>query len=242
MDPTANADGSQGTPGAPDAAGGAPQAPGWLAQLSDDLKGNEAFTGYQTISDLAKDHLSLKEKTTELEGKLGNTIPKLSENATDEEKAAFRQAMGVPETPDKYELARPDNIPVDEAMETWFRTEAHAAGMSQEQVKALYDSWNAKVAAARDAAKVSCVDKLREEWKGDYDANLEITKRAAKQFGGDEIMAFFEETGLGNDPRMFRAFLNIGKAMLEDSTFRKSDGGPPVGNPGEFSYPSMDKK
>lgn len=225
------------------AQGGADQVPGWISGLPDDLKTNETFTGFKTVGDFAKHHLETAGKVTDLEGKLAGAIVKPGDDATDEQRAAFRQAIGVPEKPEDYKLERPDDIPVNEGMEAWFRSEAHAADISQEAAQKLYNAWNTKLSQAREAAKTSCVDTLRGEWKDSYDANLEITKRAAKQFGGDDIMTFFEETGLGNDPVMFRTFLNIGKAMMEDSTFRKQgEGGPAVTNPGEFSYPSMDNR
>lgn len=222
---------------------GAAQVPGWISGLPGDLQGDETFTTHKTVGDFAKHHLEVAGKVTELEGKLAGAIVKPGNDATDEQRATYRQAMGIPEKPEDYTLTRPENIPIDEGMEAWFRTEAHAADLPQEAVEKLYNAWNTKVAEAREAAKTSCLDTLRGEWQADYDTNLEITKRAAKQFGGDDLMAFFEESGLGNHPTMFRTFLNIGKAMMEDSTFRKPGGGdPPVTPAGEFSYPSMDKK
>ena len=35
----------------------APQTPGWIAGLPDDLKGNDAFKDFKTVGDFGKDYL-----------------------------------------------------------------------------------------------------------------------------------------------------------------------------------------
>ena len=77
---------------------------GWRAGLPDDLKQNEAFTAFKTVGELGKDYLGLKAKAAELEGKLGNYVPKLPDNATDEDRNLYYDALGRPKQPSEYEF------------------------------------------------------------------------------------------------------------------------------------------
>jgi hypothetical protein len=236
-----NADGSQVTnAGAPDAGAqqqdGGNQAPGWIAQLPDDLKGNETFTGFKTIGELAKAHLDNTGKVTELEGKVANSIPKLSENATDEDKAAFRAALGVPESPDKYEFERPtmpDGIPYNEPLEQWFRNEAHKAGISGEAAKSLYNGFNnfslaflQSLEQQRTATLDAGMKALKEEWGGKFDEKVAIVKEVQKAIGLADpgMKEILSERNLENDPRLIKWLLNIAPSYLSDSA--------PLGRPG----------
>jgi hypothetical protein len=224
---------ADGTVTAPDAAG-QNAVPAWIAQCSDDLKGNEALTSYKTISDLAKDTLSLKEKATALEGKIATDyIPKLAENATDEQKQAYRAAMGVPEKPEEYEVELPEGSSPDLA--NWFKGVAHAIGMPKEQAKAISKEWNGFVAKAgevqKQAEQKALSDGLAEiktEWGMGYNVNAEKVKAAFTHFkdvpglmdlmtvkvgGTDEAPVLF-----GNHPAAMRVFLEIGKKIVPDSS------------------------
>jgi len=234
------------------AAAGATQTPGWLAQLPDTYKGNEAFTGFKTVGDFAADYLALKGKAAELEGKVTDTIPKLPENATDEQKAAYYAALGRPETPDKYELAKPDlpdGLPYDEAVESWFRGTAHALGLTQEQAGKLFAAYNdlTKQAfttqeAARTKAYADGVEALKKEWGPEgYPANVEVMRRAVEQFGGPDFKAFMDESGLGNNPIIIKTFVAIGKSMGEDSSLTAARPGAQPATPG-MHYEIVDVK
>jgi len=232
MDAQNNADGSQAVnAGAPDGGAvqdGGNQTPGWIAQLPDDLKGNETFTGYKTIGELAKAHLDNAGKVTELEGKVANSIPKLSENATAEERAEYFKALGVPESPDGYEFDRPqlpEGMEYNEALEKWFRNEAHTAGLSAEQAKALYGAYNKftesvmkKMDDDRQAALDSGMKALKESWGNKYDDNVAIVKRVQEKIAGSEPMKKWLTThNAENDPVLIQFLLDLAPGYLDDS-------------------------
>ena len=200
---------------------------GWRAQLSDDLKSNEAFTGFEKIGDFANDYLKVKGTVTELEGKLGNSIPKLSDNATDEERATFFNALGRPETVDKYELTKPeipDGMPYSEEIEKGFRSASHSLGLTQAQTNGLF-AWymNGSIGAfkadaeGRKKAFDDGVEALKKEHGDKYPEYVKTVDRAVQKFGGDEFKKFMDDSGLGNNPAIVKTFYNIGKAMSEDT-------------------------
>ena len=189
-----------------DVQGGTVQTPKWTAQLPDDLKAHEALTSFATVGDLGKAYI-------EAHGKLKQSVPLLPENATAEQKAEFYERLGRPRTPEQYDL------PEAEELADW-RQQFHALGLTNAQAKGLYEAYMARVQAheeARGKALAEVEQTLKRDWGGAYDANLELARRAVVQFGGDELKAALDESGLGNDLRVVKAFAAIGKAVGEDA-------------------------
>ena len=81
---------------------------GWRAQLPDDLKENEAFTGFEKIGDFANAYLKKGKTQSDLEGKLTNSIQLLKDDASDEDRATFFSKIGRPDKPEGYEFKKPD--------------------------------------------------------------------------------------------------------------------------------------
>jgi nicotinamidase-related amidase len=209
----------------------------WTAQLSDDLKENEAFTSFENLSDFAKAHLETVGKATELDGKvkehegiieslnskLTNSIPKLGESPTDEEKAAYLKALGVPEKPTDYEFPQKEGEENDPKMIEWAQNTFHAAGIPKEHASYIAEQFNSFVKGlhtadleAKETAKTDAENKLKTEWGADFDKNIEFTKRGWKKFSNTEFDAFSEETGIGNHPALIKFVYNVGQAMGED--------------------------
>lgn len=224
--------------------------PPWMAQLPDDLKKHEGLTKFATIGDLGKSYIDIA-------GKVEGTVRIPGENATDEEKSSFYSALGRPEAPDKYEFTRPtlpDGVQYDEKQEGAFRTMAHEIGLSQAQAEKLYGFYNNQIIESHseyvrvvNEAKQEAEAALKKEWGEKYAGNLEIAKRAVREFGGEEITKFLETSRLGDNPLIVKLFNQIGQAMMEDQ-FKSGnlkdgkeretgiDGGPML------DFPSMDKQ
>ncbi|MFA5322337.1 MAG: hypothetical protein WC373_06645 [Smithella sp.] len=227
---------ADGTATAPDAAAqGQNAAPAWLAQVSDDLKSNETLTGYQTISDLAKDTLSLKEKAAALEGKLTTDyIPKLTENATDEQRAVYKAAMGIPDKPEDYDIPVPEGQSTELA--DALRAFAHEKSLPKGYVKDTVEWWNGLVTQKKEAYTKELqtrIDGVRTKWGADYDKNAEAVKslfQAVKDAGINEF-ATLNVVGpdnkpmpLGNHPAVMEFFLEMAKKTLPDSGVRSMGG------------------
>ena len=225
----------------------------WIAQLSDDLKANEAFTPYESLSDFAKAHLDTVGKVTELDGstktlegnvkdltgRLANSIPKLGEKATDEDKLAFYTALGVPQKSEEYEFPKGEGVEHDENMITWARDVFHKAHLSKDQGALISQAWDGFIQGmlkseteASEKAKNEAEAKLKTEWGADYDKNLELTKRGWKKFTDTEFDAFCEQSGIGNASALISFIFNVGKAMGEDFS-------PPAKPPGEPTEPQV---
>jgi hypothetical protein len=222
-----------------------------LAQLPEDLRSNEAFTGMNTAGDLAKGYLDVKGKVSEFEGKvkdyegkvipdlnkrLENSIPKLSENATDADKAAYYKAIGRPDKAEDYELLGPDGKPMDSKISQWARNLFFENGISKEVGKKIGDAWNAYLGNVvkaevelREKEKGEAETKLKAELGDKYDASVELVKRVWKKFSNDEFDKFVNETKIGNHPSLIRFMINVAKLTGED----KSPPGSPRPGAGE---------
>jgi hypothetical protein len=225
-----------------------------LAQLPADLQSHEAFTGMNTAGDLAKGYLDVKGKVTEYEGKVkeyegkmtdlqANSIPKLSADATDEQKTAYYKAIGRPDTPDKYELLGPDGKPIDSKISKWAKDVFFKHGLSNEVAKGISAEWNAYLGSvvkaeseSREKERGEAEKTLKAELGDKYDASVELVKRVWQKHSNAEFDAFVNETKIGNDPRLIRFMINIAKLTGEDLS---PPGGPPKGEKeGANFYPN----
>ncbi len=198
-----------GAPEANEAAVSAP-ASSFLDGLPDDLKADKTIAKFANIEELAKGYKNLNSM-------LGKRVTDLT---PDELKSLNIKSGVIPETPDNYKFAD-DLKDVDMG---WYKSAAHEVGLSQEQAKAIADKYVeyeramiADMKSKHEAATTKAMEDLKAEFGAAFDKRLEIAKKAVDTFGGAELKAYLNETGLGNDPRLIKAFANIGKELLEDT-------------------------
>jgi len=165
-----------------------------------------------------------------------------------EEKATFKP----PESAEAYEfvevefpkeLQSDDYKPYREAITAYFgevdkalREIAHKNGLSKEAAQEFNALFVKQVfeqeKAAREAfekAKTDGIEALKKDWKGDFEPNVEVSRRALETFGKEALVALFDELGVSNHPAVTKTFYNIGKAMGEDTLV------PGTGKPAELS-------
>lgn len=196
-------------------------APAWVAQLPDDLKGNQSLTAFKTIGDLAKAHLETSGKVTELTGKLANAVQKLPDNATDEQRSVYFDALGRPKTASEYEFEGEDkNAP---EWTNFWKGELHKLGLSKTQAKALSGLFNGQIQKMVEAHNNSlktemfnAEQKLRTEMGDKFDANVELAKRMTQKHLGSEFDKTF--ANLSGDAKfgVVRLLLKVAALTGED--------------------------
>jgi hypothetical protein len=158
------------------------EAPGWTKGLTADLQTNEYFTSMAKVSDLAEDALSMREK-------LKTATVKPGENATDEEKTAYRESLGIPKTKDDYNFGDL----ADNEFLGWYKGEAHKLNMSQDDAANLVGSFNKYVVDAQTREKEAnnkvVESNLRNEWGDGYEARITKANLFGKKYGGDDFKA-----------------------------------------------------
>lgn len=189
----------------------------WRATLPDDLKALPAAQKYATPADLLKGYVEAEK----LIGRKGVVVP--GEGATAEEQAAFRAALGVPETADAYALKAPEGVPAEvwsEDSAKAFAGKAHELGLTPAQAQGLAGWWAG--AMAQQAASMGLEadgrpfeEVLRSEWGAQFDAKMDLAKRAVREFGADpETLSAFEAKAGG--AALVRMFARIGEKVGED--------------------------
>ena len=194
---------------------------GWRAGLPDDLKQNEAIVPFKTVGDFAKDYLQVRTKATELEGKLGNYVPKLPDNASDEDRNLYFDALGRPKQPSEYELDGEDkNAP--EWTNQW-KTQFHSLGLTKTQAKQLSTAWNSQMQKMVDAHNASIQSevttsetKLKNEWGAKFDTNVELAKRLYQKYGEGEFDKAFDAGSSANRYSIIKMLVKFASVTGED--------------------------
>lgn len=118
----------------------------------------------------------------------GELRPTLPENATDEQVAAYRKSVGIPDEPAGYDVQLGEGHTIGEADQPLvdsFKEAAHAANMTPEHFNsalnwyfAQQDAMAQQTAEFDAATKKATEDALRAEWGGEYRQNLSALRNA----------------------------------------------------------------
>lgn len=143
--------------------------------------------------------------------------------------------------PEQYEAFKlPEGVTFDEKLSTDLTGLAKKFDLPQDRAQELAD-YTLNVAKAYHDESTAAFEKTVGEWvsqaKADkeiggeqFSENLGIAKAALDKFGGKELLAFLEETKLGNHPALVKAFWKIGKAISQDTVTQRTAGeGAPAG-------------
>ena len=194
---------------------------GWRAGLPDDLKQNEAFVPFKTVGDFAKTDLELPTKTADLERKLGGSVPKLADNASDADRSLYYDALGRPKQPSEYKLPGEDkNAPEWNAA---VRQHLYETGSTASQAEAHVNWFNGVMQKMVDDHNTSLKNeitaaetKFRSELGDKFDTHVELAKRMWSKYGEGEFdKAFDRETSVTRVPIM-RMILKFASATGED--------------------------
>lgn len=205
-----------------------PSPSDWRASISD-AELRSVADRYSSPADLAKAHRELRQQ-------LSTRVAVPGENASEEDKAAFRKALGVPEKVEDYGDVLPENLPdelkPDEAGTerlNAFVAKMHEASFTPAQVKAAVSTYFEMVQQDMDAMRAA--DKrfaeeseaaLRREWPGEeFERNKAFASRAAQEFFGKDFEAAKQmQTSDGrfllDNPTLLKALAKIGREMGED--------------------------
>lgn len=143
--------------------------------------------------------------------------------------------FGVPEAPDKYDIAKPENWPDtlgwDTGLEQALRTHAHKNGLGQEDVQGLVGMFadvQVQMAQSLDEqaaqANTEMMAELQTEWGDATEANLERARRAAQVlaeragFGNEGLAALTASLAAkGGDAIAIKAFAALADMMDDDT-------------------------
>ncbi|MFN9542802.1 MAG: hypothetical protein ACK59B_06405 [Alphaproteobacteria bacterium] len=145
------------------------------------------------------------------------------------------ESPAAPEAPQAYALKRPDlpeGVPWDEGFEKAALPIAQGLGLTPQQLQGLVDFYAghqaeafAAAGRARQLEETRASEALRAEWGPDYTVKRSQAARAARYVGGEELVSMLNESGLGKNPQLIRAFERAGALLGEDTLKGNSPGG-----------------
>jgi hypothetical protein len=68
-------------------------------------------------------------------------------------------------------------------------------------------------------------DALNTEWGEAYAGHLNAAKNALAEYGSEELVIYLEQTGLGDNPALIKAFANVGLGMKGESALVVGESG-----------------
>lgn len=105
----------------------------------------------------------------------------ITKDSKPEEIAAYREAHGIPETADKYDLKGLDIDEGEKKRVDMFLTKAHGVHMRPDQVRASLEAYTEIAASAREErlamdteAKAKAEDKLHADWGPEFRTNISL--------------------------------------------------------------------
>jgi len=225
----------------------------WRSAIAgEDKKALKRLERFDSLSTLGKSYFEAEAKLTS--GKLLQ-IP--GDDATDDDRAAWAKARGIPETPDKYEIKAkpPEGMEIndhDKARLGAITAALHKAGgvMADPAVvnyaHQLYYSEREEAEAAMQATATIQKEKteayLAKLWPGpDRKRNLMFADQAIGHFFGKEFsevkdMQFADGSRLGDNVQFIQAMAKIGRITMEDPVFLEA------GRNGVDAYKSLQQE
>jgi hypothetical protein len=194
----------------------------WIDGLHEDFKSDPTISRFKTEDGLNK----FVESHLELRKKMGNAIWIPQEGAKPEDVADFRTKLGIPQSPDKYEIKYKEHeaLQYDENTDKAFKALAHQIGLTPKQAQTLVDfDADRFIGAFTSNSKTyeDAVNAVKEEWGNDYQVKLDKANNVIRHFADEKDMETIKR--YENDPTLARLFSKIGDAMSEH-TFVQGSG------------------
>ena len=188
----------------------------WRENLDTTLKEHPSLSKYKTINELASAYLNAQKFV----GREKLPVPKSSDD-----KEAFDiifDRLGRPKDSEGYilpEIEMPSGVQVPKEQVKEYKKLARDIGLLPEQANALYKWYMestageyTRLAETQQESEYKAETSLRKEYGRAYEQNVAIAQKVIKQFADTETAKLFSEA-VGNDPRMVRFLVNIGKKM-----------------------------
>lgn len=200
----------------------------WRSLVSEDLRSHAER--FQSLDDVIKANVETRQR-------LSNAIFPLRKNAKEEDVAAFRKAIGVPERIEDYEINQPEGWP-DDYFENedvanrlkGFAEVAHASNVPQAGFQAILDwyfsetaSEQAAMAAEDERFAEQAIAELRGKWgPANFEREKAYADRGAEWALGEDFEEFrnlktSDGKYVADHPMVLSALNKIGRAVAEDT-------------------------
>lgn len=193
----------------------------WKEGLPEDIRGDPSLESINDITSLAKSYIHGQKLIGH------DKVPLPHEGSDQAVWDEFFKRVGRPDGADSYNLQDPDGMPegltLDTEIQGGYKSKAFELGLTSKQAEGLYQ-WYAGIMRDlyMDQERTGQIDltkaetTLRSKWGGAYDRNMSLVTALVKRFGGDDVLKWVNESGLGADPNFLIMMGSIGEQFGED--------------------------
>ena len=207
----------------------------WLEFLPEDLKTSSELTRVKSLEDLAKNYVQSQKY-------ISSSVRIPGEDAPQEEIDKFYSRLGVPETPDKYEINVAEDFKAvglvpDESLLEGFKgvskknnlTPTQAQGvvdgyleLEAEKAKALVEQANNEHAESQQA--------LKKEWRGAYQDNIDLINANLTRIFPEGSLDKLKSSGLLRDADFVKSVYSLTKMLTGDTLYIEGENITNIGN------------
>tara|TARA_A100001011_G_C14307311_1_gene843753 strand:+ start:1409 stop:2254 length:846 start_codon:yes stop_codon:yes gene_type:complete len=188
----------------------------WRSGIDQEIAGDPSLADIKDLNGLAKSYINAQKMV----GADKVVLP--GPDASPDEMSEFYTRLGRPESYEFDKVELPEGFEHSEPMDQAMKTLMHETGLTNAQANKLYSGYLQYLGNEYKEA-VSGNEQVRSEWqvqlKKDlgkaFDESVDLSQRAAKELGGDELLKWFDETGQGDNPMFVKLFAKVGKMMSE---------------------------
>ena len=220
-------------------AGNPDVATDWTQGLDDYQEVIEA-KGWKGTDDVLKSYVNLEKQ-------VGADKVVLPTDGSDLSEWEGWQKLGTPEKAEDYQLAAPEGFEAyNQDLSDWFRGAAHEMKLPAAMAQGLHDRFVEQQMAQMQAAQTQAADQ-QAEWEGElqneygnaFPKRVEAAKRAMREYGSDELRQVLNDSGLGSNPHIVRAFANMGMTLESGPQFKEGESAGQFGTTPEMSKEQM---
>jgi hypothetical protein len=198
--------------------------------LPEDVRAEPSLKNFQDAGQLAKSYVHAQRMV----GADKISVP--TKHATDEDWNQVFSKLGVPDSPDKYEVKYELQEGANETPVKNFISEAHKLNLLPHQVQGVLNYYSQLEQGAADTQqkdmelnKIENESSLRKEWGLAYDKKMNAANGVFKNFFATDLadVKLQDGTPLGNHPGFVRSLSEMASKFSEDSmgTDQEESGG-----------------
>lgn len=148
----------------------------------------------------------------------------IGHDLTDDDRNRIYQRLGRPDAPDKYDLTDivPENYPNNGIIDE-FKQKAYENGMSNEGVRKMAEWYKDVEIKQQEAFRLQRQQQddanllmLKKEWGTNFDSEVKNARKALDAYTDKAFRQYMDDSGLGNNPALVKAFAKIGRELSED--------------------------
>lgn len=198
--------------------------------LPAEYKDHPTLAPYKDFTSLLKSHIDVNT----LLGKQRLVRP--DDNAPEEKWNEFFNQVGRPDSPDKYELKKPEDFPeglnLPDPYLKFLGESFHKNGLTKKQAQGLFAALNGFAVqnfntdkSTNQTALQNAQAELDMEFGTAAPAKKDAANRAQLAFLDDKDKEFLKKSGLEGHPQLTRLFAKIGEKLVEQGTDGSGAGG-----------------